>query len=123
MWHCRADKSDMQPVKPAMDMQSNRPAVPIQNKMSKKQIMPQEDDGNCQVNIKPVTLKLCADKKCQATKHYKKVDKNCQTTDMQPVKPPLHMWSVTRSSDKKLAGSASDKNCQATICYKKQKKS
>ena len=100
---------------------SNRPAMPIQNKMSMKQIVPKEDDKNCQYTkyYEPV----CADKKYQATKCYKKVDKNCQTTNMQPVKPPIHMWSVTKSRNKKLVGSASDKNCEATICYKKQKKS
>ena len=32
----------MQPIKPKMDMWSKRPAVQIQNKMSK--IVPQEDD-------------------------------------------------------------------------------
>ena len=67
--------------------------------------MPQEDDQ------KPESV--CADKKCQATKCYKKIDKNSQTNVM---------GSVTRSSNKKLIGSAKDKNCQATISYKKQKK-
>ena len=48
----------------------------------------------------------------------------CQKSNlMWPVKPPIHMWSVTTSRNKKLVGSASDKNCQATICYKKQRKS
>ena len=81
--NCQADKSDMQPVKPPIDMQSNRPAVPIQNKMSKKQRIPQDDDKNCQVNNEA----LCSDKKCQATKCYQKVGKNCQTSNMWPVKP------------------------------------
>ena len=58
--------------------------------------------------------KVCADKKCQAIKCYKKIDKNCQTSVKWPVKPPIHMQSVTRS--------ASDKNYQATISYQKQKK-
>ena len=82
----------MWPVKPQMVMQSNGPNGPmlIQNKMSKKQIVPQEHD-----------------RKCQATKCYKKIDKNSQTSVMQ---------SVTRSSNKKVIGLSMDKNCQATRC-------
>ena len=41
---------------------------------------------------------------------------------MQPVKPAKesnNMRSVTKSSNKKSVESASDKNCQATICYMK----
>ena len=94
------------PKKPTKDMQSNGPVVPIQDKM--KHIMPQEDDKNC-----------------QSTKYYKSVcsDKKCQETNlMPPVKLPIHMQSVTRSSNKKLTGLASDKNSQAIIYYKKQKK-
>ena len=48
-----------------------------------KQIVPQEDDKSCQVNNEAV----CADKKCQGTMYYKKVDKHCQITNMWPVKP------------------------------------
>ena len=73
----------MQPVKPTMDMWSNRPAVPIQH------IVPQEDDKNCQST--KYNEAVCTDKKCQATKYYKKVNKNCQTTNMQPVKPAMDM--------------------------------
>ena len=79
--------------------------------------MPQEDDKNCQST--KYYGSMCADKKCQATKCYKKIDKNCQTSVMWPVKPPIHMWSVTGSSNKKSVKSENDKNCQATICYKK----
>ena len=53
----------MWPVKPAKDMHSNRPVVPIQDKMLK--IVPQEDDKNCLVNMRPVKSKVCFDKKCQ----------------------------------------------------------
>ena len=74
-------KKVMWPVKPAKDMRSNRPPVPIQNKMTKKsKIMPQEDDKNC-LSTKYYGS-MCVDKKCQATKCYKKVDKNCQTTNL-----------------------------------------
>ena len=52
--------------------------------MSKKQIMPQEDDKNCQVNMRPVKSKVCSDKKCQETKF------------MQPVKPKINMQSILR---------------------------
>ena len=54
--NCQAVKSDMWSVKPAMDIQSNISAMPIQYKMPKKQIVPQEDDKNCQqiINVRPV---------------------------------------------------------------------
>ena len=59
--NCQADKSDMQPVKPKLDMWSNRPAVPIQQRV------PQEDDKNCQVD-----MKLVSDgKKSQSIKYIK----------------------------------------------------
>ena len=58
----------MQPKKPIKDMQSNRPAMLVQHDMSKKQ----EDDKNCQenINMRPAKSKVCADKKCQASKCY-----------------------------------------------------
>ena len=100
---CQADKSaHMWPVKPAMNMWSRGSAVPIQHKMSMKQIVPQE-----------------ADKKCQATKYYKKVDKNCQTTNLQPVKTQMDMWSkepaMQSSFKKKHVPLCSDKNCQSNL--------
>ena len=52
--NCQADNGDMQPVKQPMNMWSNRPAMPIQDMMSKKQIVLQEDDKNWQVNMRPV---------------------------------------------------------------------
>ena len=64
-------KSNMQSVKAAMDMWSNRPAAPIQYKKSK--IVPKEDDKNC--HSTKYNKAVCVDKKCQATKCYKKVDK------------------------------------------------
>ena len=65
----------MWPVKPAKDMWSNGPAVPIQEPMSKKsKIVPQEDDKKCQST--KYYGSMSADKKCQVTKCYKKVDKN-----------------------------------------------
>ena len=64
-------KGNMQPVKAAMDMQSNRPAAPIQYK--KPKIVPKEDEKNC--HSTKYNKAVCADKKCQATKCYKKVDK------------------------------------------------
>ena len=78
----------MQAVKPAMDMQSIRPAVPIQYKMAMQKIVPQEDDKNCQVNMRPVKSKVCSDKTCQETKL------------MQPVKPKMVMWSVPKTDCK-----------------------
>ena len=42
------------------------------------------NDKNCQENInrRPVKSKVCADKRCQATKYYKEIDKNCQASVM-----------------------------------------
>ena len=94
------------PKKPTNDMQSNRPAVPIQNKMSKKHIMPQEDDKNCQVYMKPMKSKLYSDKKCQ------------ENIDMQPVKFQMDMQSKklanlqsTYKKKDQVKSICSDKNC------------
>ena len=49
--NCQAEKCDMQPKKSKKDMQSNRPAMLIQHKItnkSQKQIVTQGDDKNCQ---------------------------------------------------------------------------
>ena len=106
-------------------MQSNAPAMLIQYKMTKKakKHVPQEDDKNC-LSTKYYKSKLCSDKKCQ----------EISNVQMRPKKPRSHMWSVTnkidmwlkkpaiKSSNKKLIGLASDKNCQASICYIKKKK-
>ena len=76
----------MWPKKPRKNMWSNGSAMLIQhNKLQKSQ----EDDKNCQenINIRPVKSKVCAYKKCQATKCYKKI------SDKWPVKPQMDMWS------------------------------
>ena len=92
----------MWPKKPANDVQSNELAILIQhNKLQKSQ----EDDKNCQINRRPMKSKMCADKKCQATKYYKEIDKNCQTSVMWPVKPQMDVWSkkpAMKSSNKKV---------------------
>ena len=83
--------------------------MPIQHKELKKQEI---------VTRRPVKSKVCADKKCQATKYYEESDKNCQTDVMWPVKPPMDVQlkePIIRRVHK-------DKNCQAKICYTKQKK-
>ena len=59
----------MWPKKPANNMWSNGSAMLIQHKKLKKQE---------NINRRPVKSKVCADKKCQATKCYKAIDKNCQ---------------------------------------------
>ena len=52
--NCQAEKCDMWPVKPQMDMWSNGPTMLIQHRLTKKsKIVPQEDDKNCQVNRRP----------------------------------------------------------------------
>ena len=94
-------------------MQSNEPAILIQHKMLKKQIVPQEDNKNCQSNRRPVKSKVYADKKSQA-------DKKCQTNViMQSVKPqmdvqlkkPAKLQSSYKKRDK-LNDMYEDKNCQ-----------
>ena len=71
------------------------------------------------VNLQSIIKKVCADKKCQATKCYK------ETSVMRPKKPRSRMWSVTKKTDMQLPNqavlyqyrrSSKDKNCQATIC-------
>ena len=58
---------------------------------------------------------MCANKKCQATKCYKKVNKTCQTSDMWPVKLQMDMWSkepaMQSSFKKKHVPLCKDKNC------------
>ena len=58
-----------------------RPAVPIKNKVSKKQIMPHKDDNYCQVSMRPVKSKACSDKKCQEN----------QVINMRPMKPEIEI--------------------------------
>ena len=109
--NCQAEKSDMQPKKPKKDIQSNELAMLIQHKMSKKQILLQADNKNCQSTEyyepnKDQVKSMSSDKKCQDNK----------SVNMWPVKSPVHMWSVTRSGNKKSIGSAKNKNCQDTTC-------
>ena len=90
-----------------------------------KQILPQEDDKNCQST--KYYASMCTDKKCQTTKCYKKVDKNCQTSDIQLVEPKIDVQSMPRlakiqSSYKKYQDGfksqfsiCSDKNYQENI--------
>ena len=56
----------MQPKNPKKDMWLDKPAMLILHKMLQKQ----EDDKNCQ-SKKCYGSKVCADKRCQATKYYK----------------------------------------------------
>ena len=126
--NCQAEKCDVQPKQPIKDVQSKRPAILIQHKLtkrSKKQIVPQEDDKNCQ-STDYYEAKMYTDKKCQA-------DKNCQTTSViRPKKPLSDMWSVTKKTDVQLLKPAvlhqyrqlsKHKNCQATVCEYNDSKS
>ena len=63
-----------------MSIQSNRPAVPIQHKMSK--IVPQEDDKNCQST--KYNESMCSDKNCQEQQHINMVPVKTKM-DMQPI--------------------------------------
>ena len=92
---CHAEKCDMQPKKPAKDMQSNGSAMLTQHKMSKKQIVPQEDDKNCQINRRPLKSKMCYDQKCH------------ENTNMWPLKPQMDVH--LKKPAKKLIGLCKDK--------------
>ena len=89
-------------VKPAMDMWSNRPAVPIHYKISMQQIVPQEDDKNCQST--KYNESVCSVKKC----------KENQTINMQPLKPPMNMWLPKPAVPCKYTRLCNDKNCRST---------
>ena len=94
--------------------------VPIQDEIGKQKCKANVHDDNCQVNNEAVF----ADKKYQATKCYKNVDKNCKITNMRTVKPEMHMWSkehtMQSSFRKKHLPLCKDKNCQSTRCYRKK---
>ena len=94
-------------VKPAMDMWSNRPAAPIHYKISMQQIVPQEDDKNCQST--KYNESVCSVKKC----------KENQTINMQPLKPPMNMWLPKPAVPCKYTRLCNDKNCRSTRWYKK----
>ena len=95
-------------------MQSNRPAMRIQHRMtkkSKKQIVPQEDDKNYQ-STKYFESKIYSDKKCQ--------EKSANTW---PVEPQMDMWpkepAIQSSFKKKYVPLSKDNNCKSTRMYKK----
>ena len=109
-------KSDMWPVKPAMEMQSNRPAIPIKDKKSK--IVPQEDNKTCQST-------KCIESKYDNFRSQSTVssDKNCQENiNMWPIKPAMNMQSnrpavpiCNKMSKKQIVQKVDDKNCQENI--------
>ena len=114
--NCQAETNvTMQPKKPQVDVWSKGSAMLIQHNILKKQ----EDDKNCQ-SIKNVksneldsqfTLMHCSAKNCQENDFMWSVKIQM---DVQLKKPAM------KSSNKTFV-SANDKNCQATIRYKKQK--
>ena len=111
--NCQTERNiNMWPKKSKKDMWSNRPVILIQHNMLKKQEI---------LTRRPVKSKVCSDKKCQTTKYYKEIDKNCQTSVMQPVKPQMDVW--LKKPEKKSIGLAKGKNCQATICKNTDPKS
>ena len=61
--------------------------MPIQEKMSMQQIVPQEDDKKCQANVRPVKSTVCSDKKCQDT-HMWPVKLGKELYHMQSVRGP-----------------------------------
>ena len=109
--NCQTDKSPhMWPAKLAMNsfhMQPNKPIVSIHDKMPMQQIVPQEDDKNCQSTkfykkkdqMEFTQVSMFEDKICQSNVCS---DKNCQDTKfMWPEKPAMDMQSVTNPSYKR----------------------
>ena len=116
--NCQENQNiNMWPVKPAMNMQLPKPAIPYKY------------------------TRLCSDKDCQFTRCYKKKDQvksvcsgnNCleiQNINMQPKKPISHMRSVTKTSFMYLSKPAIEqsthklnqdsKSCQSDRCVKKK---
>ena len=108
--------SIMQPVKPKKHVWLNKPAMLIQHKMQKKQIVPQEDNKHCQINRTQLKSKMCSNKNCQENENI----------DVWPVKMQMDVWSkkpTIKSSNKKLIGLAKEKKCQATACENNDSKS
>ena len=88
---------NMQPVKPKMDMQLQKPIMNSNN----KKLVGLAKDKNCQA-----TVKMCSDKKCQENINMQSVT---NTNDMQLPKPAVP-YEYRRL--------CKDKNCQSTRCYK-----
>ena len=63
-----------------------------------------EDDKNLSCYYETSEKTVCDGKKSQSTKSYKNSvysDKNCQEFPVKPAQESNHMWSATRSSNKK----------------------
>ena len=101
---CYKETSDMQLVKPQMDMWLPKPAVLYQYRRLSK-------DRDCQATIceyddfeSQSTVRMCFEKECQ------------ENTNMWPVMPDVNM----QLSKPAITRLCSDKNCQSTRCYKKK---
>ena len=98
----------MQPVKPQMDVQSEKPAMKSSNKKSIGL------NKNCETTMSHKKQKKCGYEDSES--HIQRnSDKNCQENNV--------MWSVTNETDMGLPkpGSrrlCSDKKCQSTRCYR-----
>ena len=102
----KLQKSDSKKVKPQTDMQTNRSAMLIQHKMTKKsKIVPQEDDKSCQTT-EYYESKMCSDKNVK-----KLCNQWCPEMNMQLPKPAV-LYEYRRL--------CSDKDFQSTRCYKKR---
>ena len=124
--NCQAeDKSvNMWPKKPKKDMQSNGSAMLMQHKMSKKQIVPQKEDKNCQENIhrRPMKSKMYADKICQAAKMSNKCYEAKAAQKSYAVSDQYRCVVTQTSSTYVYSRLCNDKNCQSTRCYSFKKK-
>ena len=108
--NCQETKH-MQPVKPAMDMQSILRPAKLQSSYKKKD----------QVKFIQVSMKddlksqslMCSDKHCQENQNINMWSVKSQM-DMQSKEPAMQS-----SFKKKHVPLCRDKNCQSTRCYKK----
>ena len=107
------------------DMQSNGPAILIQHKMSKKQIVPQEEDKNCQATISYKKQMKCEYDDFESQSRVKMCsDKSCQENiNMQPVIPEIMNLQLPKPAVLyTYRGLCSGKNCHSTRCYSYKKR-
>ena len=105
------------PAKPPVHMRSvTNSSVPVKKQVhsSTAKVMLQENDRNCQENVnrRPMQSQMNDDKNSQ-------IDRNCQTSVMQPVEPQKEMQLPKQGVPYEYRRLYEDQTCQSTKCYKK----
>ena len=113
------EKIDIWPVKPQMNVQSEKPAMKSSNKKSIGL------NKNCKATVSSKKQRKCEYDDFQS-QSAKCSDKNCQE-NKRPKKSRSHMQSVTKNTDVQLpkptvpyaySRLCKDRNCQSARCYK-----